>query len=54
MNWGEFKQEVEKKGVFDDTKIDIIDTSGNWTDDWDLNIHFNKDLSCAIFAYDKT
>ena len=53
MNWGEFKQEVEKKGVFDDIKIDIIDTSGNFTNDWELEVFFNDDLSCIIYARDK-
>lgn len=53
MNWGDFKQEVEENGVFDETEIDLISTSGNFTNDWELQIRFANDGSCIIYAVDK-
>ncbi len=53
MTWGEFKQEVESSGVFDDTEIDFIDTGGVFTNNWNVIVGFNKDYSCEITVTDK-
>jgi hypothetical protein len=53
MNWREFKEEVEDNGVRDDTEINLISTSGNFTNNWELRIYFEKDGTISIFAYDK-
>jgi hypothetical protein len=53
MNWGDFKKEVEKHGVKDETRINVIDTGGNFTDNWELSVTSDADGSCSIFATDK-
>lgn len=51
MNWGDFKKQVEEQDVVDETEIYIIDTSGNWTTNLKVQVHF-EDNTATIYAYD--
>jgi len=41
MTYGEFKKKVEEAGVEDQFIIDIIDTAGYLSDDFDLDVHID-------------
>jgi hypothetical protein len=38
MNWKEFKEKVERKGVVDDMEIDYIDTDLSW-----FEVHIDRE-----------
>ena len=54
MNWGDFKKMAESQGMVDETEIDVISTSGNFTDNWQLMVGIGKDGKGSIYAYDQS